>query len=205
MLQLDAVPAGTMDILEFLANQPCLKDFYLVGGTALALQIGHRLSVDLDFFTSHKKNINDIESELLFLDGFKLNTKNNYALFAEFKGVKVDILNYPYKFIAEPIKHNGITLCSKEDICAMKLKTVMNRGAKKDFYDIYFLLQEFSLTKMFELFEKKYTNIEPNAIIRSLTYFEDAEESENPVLLKEVSLTWEKVKETIVNYVRRMV
>ncbi len=205
MLQLDAVPAGTMDILEFLANQPCLKDFYLVGGTSLALQIGHRLSVDLDFFTSHKKNINDIENELLFLDGFKLNNKNNYALFAEFKGVKVDILNYPYKFIADPIKYNGITLCGKDDICAMKLKTAMNRGAKKDFYDIYFLLQEYSLNQMFTLFEKKYTNIEPNAIIRSLTYFEDAEENETPVLLKEVSLTWEKVKETIVNHVRRMV
>jgi len=164
MLQLDAVPTGTLDILDFLANQSCLKDFYLVGGTVLALQIGHRLSVDLDFFTSNKKNINDIESELLFLDGFKLNTKNNYALFAEFKGVKVDILNYPYKFIAEPIKYNGITLCNKEDICAMKLKTDMNRGAKKYFYAIYFLLQEFSLTKMFKLFEKKYTNIEPNAI-----------------------------------------
>lgn len=205
MLQLDAVPTGTMDILEFLANQSCLKDFYLVGGTALALQIGHRLSVDLDFFTSYKKNIYDIEGELLFLDGFKLNTKNNYALFAEFKGVKVDILNYPYKFIADPITHNGITLCNKEDICAMKLKTAMNRGAKKDFYDIYFLLQEFSLTKMFELFEKKYTNIEPNAIVRSLTYFEDAEETENPVLLKEVSLTWEKVKETIVSETRKIV
>ncbi|MEO8761752.1 MAG: nucleotidyl transferase AbiEii/AbiGii toxin family protein [Bacteroidia bacterium] len=205
MLQLDAVPAGTMDILEIIANQPCLKDFYLVGGTSLALQIGHRLSVDLDFFTSDKKNITDIESELLFLDGFKLSSKNNYALFAEFKGVKVDILNYPYKFISEPIKHNGITLCNKEDICAMKLKTAMNRGAKKDFYDIYFLLQEYTLTQMFELFEKKYTNIEPNAIIRSLTYFEDAEESETPVLLKEVSLTWEKVKQTIISETRKIV
>ena len=68
MLQLDAVPTGTMDILEFVANQPCLKDFYLVGGTSLALQIGHRLSVDLDFFTSQRKDINEIENELLFLE-----------------------------------------------------------------------------------------------------------------------------------------
>ena len=141
MLQLNAVPAGTMDILEFLANQSFLKDFYLVGDTSLALQIGHRLSIDLDFFSSQKKDITEIENELLFLDGFKLNAKNNYSIFGEYKGVKVDILNYPYQFISEPILHNGITLCNKEDICAMKLKTSMNRGAKKDFYDIYFLLQ----------------------------------------------------------------
>lgn len=205
MLQTDAVPAGTMDILRFLANQSCLQDFYLVGGTSLALQIGHRLSVDLDFFTSDKKNINEIEHELLFLDGIKITGKNNYSLFAEFKGAKVDILLCPYKFIAEPILFDGITLCGKDDICAMKLKTAMNRGAKKYFYDIYFLLQEYSLGTMMELFEKKYTNIEPNAIIRSLTYFEDAEEHENPVLLKEVSLTWKKVKQTIVSETRKIV
>jgi len=194
-----------MDILEFLANQSFLKDFYLVGGTSLALQIGHRLSVDLDFFTADRKNINDIENELLFIDGIKVNAKNNYSLFLDYKGVKVDVLNYPYKFISEPIRYNGISLCNKEDICAMKLKTAMNRGAKKDFYDIYFLLQEFSLTTMFELFEKKYSNIEPNAIIRSLTYFEDAELSETPVLLKQKSITWGKVKETIISETRKIV
>ena len=79
----------------------------------------------------------------------------------------------------------------------MKLKTAMNRGAKKDFYDIYFLLQQTTLANMFELFEKKYTNITPVAILKSLTYFEDAEETETPVLLKEKSLTWEQVKKTI--------
>lgn len=205
MLQLNAVPAGTMDILEFLANQPCLKDFYLVGGTSLALQIGHRLSIDLDFFSSQKKNIAEIENELLFLEEFKLNAKNSYSIFGEYKGVKVDILNYPYQFISEPIRHNGITLCNKEDICAMKLKTTMNRGSKKDFYDIYFLLQEYTLIDMFDLFVKKYHNIEPNAVIRSLTYFEDAHPQENPVLLKETSLTWKKVQETIINATRGIV
>lgn len=205
MLQLDAVPTGTMDILEFFANQQCLKDFYLVGGTSLALQIGHRLSVDLDFFTSEKKNINEIENELLFLPDFKLKAKNNYSIFGEYKGVKIDVLNYPYHFISPPIIHNGIKLCNKEDICAMKLKTVMNRGAKRDFYDLYFLLQEYSLTQMFDLFIKKYHNIEPNAIIRSLTYFEDAHNQENPVLLKEKDLSWKKVQETIINETRKIV
>lgn len=205
MLQLNAVPAGTMDILEFLANQPCLKDFYIVGGTSLALQIGHRLSIDLDFFSSQKKNIAEIENELLFLEDFKLNAKNSYSIFGEYKGVKVDILNYPYQFISVPIRHNGITLCNKEDICAMSLESTMSRATKNLFYDIYFLLKEFSLMQMFELFVKKYHNIEPNAVIRSLTYFEDAHPQENPMLLKETSVSWEKVQETIINATRGIV
>lgn len=154
MLQLDAVPAGTMDILEYFANLPCMKGFYLAGGTSLALQIGHRLSIDLDFFSDTKKDMMEIENELLFIEGVKLNKSSNYSIFLEYKGVKIDILNYPYKFICEPILYKGIALCNIEDICAMKLKIAMNRGAKKDFYDLYFLLQEISLQKMFELFEK---------------------------------------------------
>lgn len=197
MLQLDAVPTGTLDILEYFANLPCMKGFYLVGGTSLALQIGHRLSIDLDFFSDTKKDMLEIENELLFIEGIKLNKSSAYALFLEYKGVKIDILNYPYKFISEPILHKGITLCNIDDICAMKLKTAMNRGAKKDFYDIYFLLQQTTLANMFELFEEKYTNITPVAILKSLTYFEDAEETETPVLLKEKSLTWQQVKKTI--------
>jgi predicted nucleotidyltransferase component of viral defense system len=198
MLQLDAVPAGTMDILEHFANLSCMKDFYLVGGTSLALQIGHRLSIDLDFFSDTKKDLLVIENELMFIEGIKLKNSSNYALFLEYKGVKIDIINYPYTFISEPIIYNGINLCHIDDICAMKLKTAMNRGAKKDFYDIYFLLQQTTLSKMFELFEKKYANITPIAILKSLTYFEDAEETETPVLLKEKSLTWEQVKKSII-------
>ena len=81
MLQLDAVPTGTLDILEYFANLPCMKGFYLVGGTSLALQIGHRLSIDLDFFSDTKKDMLEIENELLFIEGIKLNKSSAYALF----------------------------------------------------------------------------------------------------------------------------
>ena len=205
MLQLNAVPAGTMDILEFLANEVCLKKFRLVGGTSLALQIGHRLSYDLDFFSDEKNNLVEIEEQLLAIEGIKLKNKSNYALFLEYKGVKIDVLNYTYKFISEPILYNGISLCHKNDICAMKLKTVMNRGAKRDFYDIYFLLKEKPFREMFDLFASKYSNIEPMAIFKSLTYFDDAEEDENPVLLQEKTLTWEKVKQTIIKETKALI
>lgn len=205
MLQVNAVPAGTMDILTSLASQPCLHDFRLVGGTSLALQIGHRLSVDLDFFSDQKADLVLIEDELLQLKGIKLKSKSTYALFFEYEGVKVDVLNYSYPFITAPVAEGKITLAHKDDIAAMKLKTVMNRGAKRDFYDIYFLLEEYSFPQMFELFYRKYKNIEPQAILKSLNYFEDAEAEAAPVLLRDKDLSWKKVKQTITNETRKLV
>lgn len=204
MLQPDAVPAGTMDLLKELSAHPVLKNFRLVGGTSLALQIGHRLSIDLDFFSDDKNDMQQIADELMQLDGMKLNANSNYALFLNYKNVKIDILNYPYKFISPAIQFEEIQLAHTDDIAAMKLKTIMNRGAKKDFYDLYFLLQKYSIQEFLELFVRKYTNIEPVAIFKSLTYFDDAEPQENPVLLKNKSLTWEQVKKRIVEETRKL-
>ena len=176
-----------------------------MGGTSLALQIGHRLSYDLDFFSSAKNNIEVIENELLQVSGIKLKSTSSYALFLECNNIKIDIINYPYSFISPPIVFEGIKLAHKDDIVAMKLKTIMNRGAKRDFYDIYFLLQEYSLTEMFALFEKKYANIEVAAILRSLCYFEDAEPQENVVLLKQKKLSWTEVKQKIIEETRKIV
>lgn len=198
MLQTYAVPARTLDLLKLLASQPCLREFYLVGGTSLALQIGHRLSYDLDFFAATNSNLDNIENELLLLPGMIMKSRSNYALFLELENIKIDVLNYPYPFISPPIIMENIKLASKEDIVAMKLKTIMNRGAKRDFYDIYFLLEEFTVEQMLALFERKYQNIEVLAIYKSLGYFEDAEEQENPVLLKNKSLTWQQVKQRII-------
>lgn len=154
MLQANAVPAGTMDILTGLSSQPSLRDFRLVGGTSLALQIGHRLSVDLDFFSDQKADLVLIEDELLQLEGIKLKSKATYALFFEYQGVKVDVLNYSYPFITDPVVEGKVTLAHKDDIAAIKLKTVMNRGAKRDFYDIYFLLEEYTFPEMFGFFKE---------------------------------------------------
>ncbi len=174
MLQLNAVSARTLDLLRLIGKQSCLNSFYLVGGTSLALQIGHRLSYDFDFFSATKEDLQYIENELLQLPNIVLKNTSNYALFFE-----------------------NIKLANIKDIAAMKLKTIMNRGSKRDFYDIYFLLQHFTLTEMMSLFERKYANINTFAILRSLTYYEDEEVQPDIVLLKEKNLTWEQVKQTI--------
>lgn len=204
MLQLDAVAPRTLDILKQLSLQPCLQNFRLVGGTSLALQIGHRISYDLDFFSEQKNDLFYIETELLQLPGLSLKNKASYVLFLMADGVKIDIMNYPYKFISPIVETENIRLAHIDDIAAMKLKTIMNCGAKRDFYDIVFLLQHYSLKQLFDLFQKKYGNIEPVAIYHSLLYFEDAEKQANPVLLKNKSLSWEQVKKRIIEETRKL-
>lgn len=202
MLQYSAVDKGTLELLKSLMQQEFLSDFNLVGGTALALQLGHRISVDLDLFTDKEFNTTEIkaqlEQEYKLIDVIenkagiiqKIEYPVNSANF-----IKVDIVKYRYKLINPPIIKEGIRLLSMEDIIPMKLTAMANRGLKKDFYDIYFLLQEYTLKEMIEFFEKKFSNYNNFYIIKSLTYFEDAENDFEPKLLKKC--TWDEVKQFI--------
>lgn len=164
----------------------------------MALQIGHRLSVDLDFFSDRKDSLDDIEYELTSLPSASLKAKSNYALFYTIRGIKVDILNYPYPFQFDPVTDNACRLAAIEDVISMKLKTIMNRGSKKDFYDIFFLLKNYSFDLMVSLFAEKYKNTDPLSLYKSLCYFDDAEEDAEPVLLMEKHVTWQQIKKEIV-------
>jgi len=117
--------------------------------------------------------------------------------------IKVDVVKYPYKLINPPITSEGIRLLSKEDIIPMKLAAVANRGSKKDFYDIYFLLHEYSLNEMVSFFEKKFSNYNNFYVMKSLTYFEDAEKDLNPKVLRKC--TWDEVKQFIQSKVQEFV
>ena len=117
--------------------------------------------------------------------------------------IEVDILKYPYKLINPPVISEGIRLLSKEDIIPMKLSAVANRGSKKDFYDVYYLLQEYILKEMISLFEKKFSCYNNFHVIKCLTYFEDAEKDINPKVLKKC--TWEEVKQFIQSKVREYI
>ena len=202
MLQYTAVYPKTLELLKKLMQEKCLKPFSLVGGTALALQLGHRISVDLDLFADIDFEPQQILSELR--KNYKLelvtefensvinkiefpNNSNNY--------IKIDIIKYPYPLIEKVLEIDGIRMLSKEDIIPMKLSAIGNRGLKKDFYDIYFLLKEFTLKEMFDLFKKKFPNVNYFHVVKSLGYFEDADTEINPIMIKKVS--WEEVKKEI--------
>jgi len=171
------------------------------------LQLGHRISVDIDLFSETDFETNEILSELcqdLELQVIMRKEKNSLIINARKKNtdnefVKVDFVKYAYPLLNELIHENGIRLLSVDDIIPMKLSAIANRGAKKDFFDIYELMKKFTLSEMLILFSKKYPDIAHFHILKSLTYFEDAEEEFAPITLNDTD--WSIVKQTIENNV----
>jgi len=210
MLQYSAIDKGTLELLKSLMQQDFLADFNLVGGTALALHIGHRISIDIDLFTDKEFNPSEIRTQLE--QKYKLAdvVENKAGLTQKIEYpenssnfIKVDVVKYPYKLINPPITSEDIRLLSKEDIIPMKFAAVANRGSKKDFYDIYFLLHQYTLNEMVSFFEKKFSNYNNFYVIKSLTYFEDAEKDLNPKVLEKC--TWDEVKQFIQSKVQEFV
>lgn len=201
MLHLAAIESSVLSLLNKLMEVPEMRDFQLVGGTALALQIGHRLSVDLDLFTP---NI-DFDAEHLWdvlkqdSDAELIRRKDNWMAM-KLVGVKVDVLKYPYELLAPVVEEEGIRLVSKMDIAPMKLSAIVGRGTKKDFFDIFFLLRDFSLHTMLEFYTRKFDIANHFHVLKSLTYFEDAEPENDPVMLEK--LTWKQVKKEMESQVR---
>ena len=109
--------------------------------------------------------------------------------------VKIDLLKYPYAFVQEYREVEGVRLVSVETIATMKLNAIARRGAKKDFFDLYFILERYTLAQLLEQFEQTLPNVDVFHIVKSLTYFGDAEEEVNPKMLIKVS--WQTVKKTI--------
>lgn len=198
MLHLETVESNTLELLIKLMDKPYLSTFNLVGGTALALQIGHRKSIDLDLFTQEDFDgatlLKNLENDFQEIEVLTL-TKG--TLLTRIQQVKVDFLRFNYPAIRPLRLEQGIRLLSPEDIAPMKFDAIAGRGKKKDFYDLYFLLDKLSLTEMLDLHREKFNLSTIFHIVKSLTYFEDAEEEDDPVLVgREIS--WEHVKKRIV-------
>lgn len=177
--------------------EPLFSPLRLVGGTALALQKGHRKSVDLDLFGELLVE-DDVLTEAASRMGritWLNKLKNIKSLLIN--GIKVDFVNYSYPWLSLPVMEGSIRLANKNDIAPMKLAAVTGRGAKKDFTDLYFLLKDFTLNEMIELYEKKYPDGSAFLVLKSLIYFEDAEGDEMPQMLMPVS--WEEIKQRIVD------
>lgn len=190
MLRFDAVPEPVRELLVRLASHEALRDFALGGGTSLALRFGHRWSVDLDFFTTGEFAPDELFGRL-GLEGASVTGRAANSLTVDAGGVKLDILRHGYRLL-EPVERiDGVTLVSLPDLVAMKLNAIANRGSKKDFFDFVELLEHFTIQRMIACFTDKYPSIDPFTVIRSLAWFEDADQEPEPVDL--TGLTWEKV------------
>lgn len=212
MLYTQTVYPQTLDILKQLMICDVLQDFVLVGGTALALQRGQRISVDFDLFSQKQFDGQAIQRSLDHVANLhqwhtqrtKIQTD---TLSGTIQEIKIDIIYYPYEYIAEHVVIDGLRLASLQDIAAMKLSAVSQRWAKKDFFDIYELLQEYSLAEMISWYQIKYPNTDPTHVIRSLVYFDDAEGEPNPMMLTDdtrddiKTLIEQKVREYLEDYI----
>ena len=196
MLQTRTIEPHTLGLLRALMAEPYLQNFYLVGGTALALQLGHRKSIDLDFFT-----MVDFDSEILLqqlLKKYEVSVINQTQsmLITTVQNIKVDFVKMAYPILFPTLNIEGIQMLAIKDIAPMKLKAIVQRGSKKDFYDIYFLLDFLSLDQIIDLFKRKFQQHEIFHVIKSLTYFKDAETYANPIVFDK-TITWEMVKSSI--------
>ncbi len=191
------ISSGTFQLIQQLQALPELNEFYLVGGTALALQLGHRNSIDIDLFTRNEFDAQALIETLSDKYDLIPAAKFKNGLMAIINKVKSDFIRNNYPLINAPITEDGITFLSLEDIAAMKINAISNSGKRlKDFIDIYYLLECFSMEHLIECYTRKYTNFNPLIAIKAIEYFDDTDPSIDPPVMK-VPLSQEDIKARI--------
>lgn len=205
MLFKETVEADTLDLIKALLGDSELERFNMVGGTALSLQLGHRISIDIDLFSQVDFDSKQLASYLE--KKYKLSeTKTiNNGIFGFINGVKLDLIAHKYPIIYPIQNLEGIRMVSLQEIGAMKLNAIVQNGSRyKDFVDMYFLLEHFPLKLFTDAYEKKYAPDASGIIARNgLIYFEDIDYSVSIRILNH-QLSKEKIqerlKDAVVNY-----
>jgi len=197
MLHYKTIDSKTLELLKAIQKIDIFKELRLVGGTSLALQIGHRISVDIDLFGKINVNKLEIDSNLNKIGQLKtIHHTDNINIYA-LDDIKTDIVNYPYPWLEDVLVKDDIILASTKDIAAMKLAAITGRGSKKDFIDIYYLLKTYTLKQMIRFYEEKYADGSKFMLLKSLAYFNDADEDLMPKIFDKIK--WKEIKETLQN------
>lgn len=198
MLHISTVEPSTLELLKKLQQLPILRDTRLVGGTALALQLGHRKSIDLDFFGQVDVSSQDLQEALRAIGTLTVLKESKNIHIYVLNGIKIDIVNYTYPWLDDVVCDNNIRLASPKDIAAMKITAIIGRGTRKDFADIYFLLRRYSLKFILDCYQQKYPDSSTFMAMKSLAYFDDAEEEPMPYMFADI--TWEEIKKSILKH-----
>ena len=194
----------TWNLLKILRPEDLPQNSYLAGGTAVALYLGHRRSADLDFFTPAEFIEIQWEEKLKNKLGFTLLKRDWQTLIGYIDKVKFSLFGYRYKGIAPPELYLDIPVASLPDLAAMKLDTLIGRGTKRDFIDIYFLAQKYSLEDLFSFYQKKYGNFEERSLMlkKALVYFRDADKEEMPDMV--IPAGWPEIKKWMTKEIQRL-
>jgi len=195
----ETLSENTRIVLDKIA--PIATPFYLAGGTALALLLGHRISIDLDFFSENAFSVSSLVLQLNTLGNLKIEDQSENTFNGSLDGVKISFFYYPYPLLFPTKKYNNVALADERDIVAMKIQAISDRGSKKDFVDLFVLLKKYSLNDILKFFNKKYEKFNYNRlhILKSLSYFYDADTNAKLVYIHPIS--WIEVKKFIENVV----
>jgi predicted nucleotidyltransferase component of viral defense system len=207
MYSIAGLPKKQISVLKLLGVQMLPRGFYLAGGTALAIHLSHRISVDLDWFTPDAFQDGMMLAQSLRNSDVELEIEqvSPGTLHGSVKGVRVTFLQYQYPLLKplEQWDEMNCPLASLEDLACMKLSAVAQRGARKDFCDIYALGKKaFSLSQMLGFYQKKFSIRDIGSVLYGLAYFDDAESERMPRMLWDV--TWRKIRNTILGWVKEV-
>ncbi len=192
---IEAVSEQTCQNLAVLAQAGISQPFYLAGGTAVALHLGHRISVDLDFFGPEPFDAQDLADRLADVGRFRLDRFAPDTLLGFFEGVRISFFRYRYPSVDETVVVLDTAVAGVGDLAAMKMEAIGQRGSRRDFIDLYFLCQSrMTLAEALTWYRRKFADLDVNVVhlIKSLSYFEDAEVDPMPQMLKPV--TWARVR-----------
>jgi hypothetical protein len=196
MLNERVLPRPTKRLYHALLSEPWIEDFYLAGGTAVALHYGHRQSVDLDFFSKKDFDTKVVKMAIRKFGEWEGLKEEECTLVGRVAGTKVSFFTIDEKLLKEPHQDQYIRIADPLDLALMKVTAISDRGTKRDFVDLYVLSKKYlPLVETMRYFDKKYgkKNYNLQHIVRSLGYFGDAEGDRMPRML--IPLTWKEVKE----------
>lgn len=200
----NAIAKDAKKALDWVNKYDFINDFYLAGGTALAIQLGHRVSVDLDFFIQKEFNPENLLQEFnkAKIEISQVTFEKN-TLYGFIQKTQLSVMYYPYSLLEEFVNYEGINLASILDIALMKLTAIMSRGSKKDFVDLFYILKEYSFDELMHNFDIKYKDTDFNVyhIMKSLVFFNDADQDPDPKMLKDFN--WEEIKEFFQNLITK--
>jgi len=195
-------------VLSKILENNLIPSSYLAGGTALAIQIGHRFSYDFDFFTQVKFNTEHLEAHLMSIGDLKTLYIKNSTFHGILDGINVTWLYYPNPLLEKLISHDQypfLKIASITDIGIMKLTAISSRGAKRDFVDLYFICKQgIQLNYLFSRIQDKFPNSDINTyhILQSLFYFQDADDEMMPEMISDVA--WDDIKMYFLNQQQQM-
>lgn len=203
MLHKETVAEATLELLKQIMNDSVFDDFTLVGGTALSLLIGHRVSIDLDFFSLNNFDENTIIKHLQKNYSFELDYRSQNTIKGESNGIQLDFISHQYPNVETSLEIEAIRIASIGEIAAMKLNAIVNNGTRiKDFIDIVYLSKNICLNKMLDLYEKKY-NANRIIALKALSYFDDVNINEPIYFINNKERDWQSIKNNILQMIAK--